>query len=273
MSGENKSVTLFLVLEGEGNTGDYNGKYGNGRRGFDYEKEAINCVKMWRKNGGYLKDIDIICAIPSKRYVSEKTIQTLQDMGVDCSFKYTIDYEKYPCGYWNVPFTGSILENTCKTDYIIHIDLDMYLIREIPFNYLFPFNSKVKIAINEHRPTNQCDIDIKPIYPFEINTGFIVSETKSMFYNDWWKKLKEKSEDLDINSPEYSIWEERICDIMHFENNYDFEFFHDYQINGDNNYNLKNDDTYFLHYHQDLKKKNEKHLKNYLKRLISEKLK
>jgi hypothetical protein len=263
---------LFLVLDGNENFGDYNGKYGFGRRSFNYENEAIKCVKSWRENGGWLKDIDIVCFRPSDREICQETLTILRSYDVKCDFTYTIDRENYPCGYWNVPFAGRLLEDMNLTRYIIHIDLDMFLMRELPLDFIFPKEDVfAKIAINEHRPTDQPEVNIEPIYPFEINTGFIVSRTDKYFYSIWWEHLKNKSMTLDPNDPNYSIWEERICDEMYFDMGYRFDFFDKYQLNSDvSDYSDKDmKGLYFLHGHPELKKRNENYLKKYIKKLLT----
>lgn len=263
---------LFLVLDGKENNGDFNGKYGSGIRGFNYESESIKCVKAWRDKAGWLKDIRIVCFTPTDREISDITLTTLKEYGVDCDYLYSINRIKYPCGYWNVPYAGAQFENNrTKEKYIIHIDLDMFLIREIPCEYLIPSQeSFAKIAINEHRPTNQPNVNFKRIYPFEINTGFIVSKSTDNFYTLWWRHLKNISRELDINDPNYSIWEERICDVMYFDLKYQFDFFDKYQLNSDVSDFTDDEilDIYFLHGHPELEKRNEKYLKNYIKRLL-----
>lgn len=269
---DQNDFVLFLVLDGNDNIGDYNGKYGAGRRSFNYESEAIKCVKSWRENAGWLNQIKIICFRPTDKEISKETLKILKSYDVNCDYTYTIDRNKYPCGYWNVPFAGSLLEESnINEKYIIHIDLDMFLMREIPSDFLIPHHQSIaKIAINEHRPTDQPNVNFNPIYEFEINTGFIVSKTEHYFYTIWWKHLKAISEKIDQHDPNYSVWEERICDVMHFDIGYKFDFFDQYQVNSDvsgfNEEEIKG--LYFLHGHPELQKRNEKYLKNYIKKLL-----
>ena len=123
-------------------------------------------------------------------YIS--TIKTLEKMKVMYIEDYFPITKTFPCGYWNTPFALNYLENhyTLFEETFIHIDLDMYLMRE-PTEKLFhvPEDKICKIAINKYRPTDSLDYKISPIYPFEIATNFIISKSIKK-YSDYCDKNK-----------------------------------------------------------------------------------
>jgi len=247
----NKSVALLLVVEAsKHNKGDVIGKYGKNVE-IDYEREAITCVEYWRKNGGVYKDIPIYAINLNENPPWGKTIETLEKMDVI----YVEDYLKhitkdFPCGYWNTPFALNYLENNhiVYEDLLIHIDLDMYLMRNPPENMFQISEDKIcKIAINKYRPTDSLDYKISPIYPFEIATNLIVSERKKHFYKTWWSTLfyiwKTRKHNFDMKT--LCIYEERVIDEMYHHDVYDMEFFDvDYQMEEDSK-TL----PYFIHSH------------------------
>ena len=126
-----------------------------------------------------------------------------------------------------------------------------------------------RLAINEHRPSNQPGINVQPIYPFEINTGFICSWKAIKFYERWFTRLSKLSEEIDLNDISYSIMEERVCDIMFFDEGVDFEFFNAFQVNEDvSNYtNDEIENLCFFHGHIGMEKNWKPFLESYLRRI------
>ncbi len=226
------NTVLFLVIEADdSNRGDIQNKYLNNQISLPYEQEAIKCVTAWRKYGPNIP-IKIICV--NSNPPSKDTINKLEEL--DCEYHHWRQEEadQYKCGYWNVPLAGHLLEQSLIQDSnIIHIDLDMTLFRPLDLTLFENAGDTTRIAINEFRPTLQNGVhNIGKIYDFEINTGFIYSNSSNHFYKDWYERLKNKTAELEWDDPNYSIWEERICDIMYFEEGYPFTFFKPFQING-----------------------------------------
>lgn len=267
-----KDMAIITVIESsQNNRGDINNKYGLNNVSLNYEAEAILCFEAWRTRAGKLADIPIYCICPTRNVPSRETIQAITDLGVTYIEHFMPETDTYISGYWNVPLACSYLEKILSHDFLIHIDLDMYLIKEPKESLFSCHHTKLaKLAINEHRPTNQPGISIKPIYNFEINTGFICSWREAGFYKKWYERLKRKTLKLDYNDPAYSIWEERICDVMYFEEDAQFEFFNEpFQINEDVS-NYEDDEIkeiIFFHGHCEMTKRNDKYMQIYLKRL------
>lgn len=232
----NKSVALLLVVESsKKNKGDVIGKYGTDIE-LPYEREAITCVEYWRRNGGEYKDCSIYAVNLNGNPPDVSTINTLKEMDVMYFQDYFPITETFPCGYWNTPFALNYLENRIYETLLIHIDLDMYLMRKPTYKLFDVQEDKIcKISINKYRPTDSLDYKISPIYPFEIATNFIVSKRKKQFYSYWWSSLfylwKTRKHNFDDKT--LCIYEERIVDEM-YHNGFNFEFFDmDYQLEDD----------------------------------------
>ena len=271
------SRALFLVADNqEDNKGDVGDKYCHGAV-LPYETELLCCIKAWRQNGGKFAKIPIYVVCPTLKGISKETVKKITDLGAFYWHEYKPETDFYKCGYWNVPLAGMMLEkaNFCKEQILIHIDLDMMLMKAPTDNLLSVCQtSMATIGINEHRPTARYpDFDGK-IYPHEANTGFIVSWAGDKFYTKWYKRLADLTKLLDQqNPPEYSIYEERVIDLMHFEEGIYMEFVEKYQVNGDVSEYTDEEimNLYFFHGHANMKERNQKYWSIYLRRLTDAK--
>ena len=169
------------------------------------EKEALKCVYHWRKFGGKYKDIDIYCICITKNTPCKKTIKLLQDQNVQYIEHYLEITETFDCGFYNKVLGCKIIENYTTTDLLIHIDLDMYLIKEpkIPEkNSCLRYDSIQKQFERKH------NLEI-------FNTCFIVSEYG--FYNLWWDKLQsciKNYKNLDVKDLDFRKIEELSFDLL-----------------------------------------------------------
>ena len=265
------SHALFLVADNEtNNKGDIGNKYSYGEV-IPYETELISCVHSWRTLAGNYKDIPIYIFCPTKIGISKYTQDVISKYNCTYIHQYLPEVEDFNCGYWNVPLSGSYYEKYIKEDIIIHIDLDMSVIKNIPSSlFKLQDNVKAKLGINEYNPTARYPEFTGTIYPFETNTGFIVSRNDSNFYSEWYDRLKILTDTLSIDDPMYSIYEERVLDIMYFDEGYPIDFIKNYQVNGDvSGYtNQEILDLCFFHGHSNMKERNEKNLHLYTKRLL-----
>lgn len=155
-----------------------------------YEDEAILCFQNWRTKGGWLKDIAIYAYCPTMNRISEKTKEEFKKLNVTYIEKYHSETESFFSGFLNVPFCGKIFEEILEEDILIHIDLDMNLIKPLPENLV---NS---VATNEYVLVGQYDDEsakeqrkLGDGWDNPLDTGLIISHRKSNFYDFFYHKL------------------------------------------------------------------------------------
>jgi len=194
----NTKIALITTIENKNNK---NNVFGNFKVQRDYEKEAIECFKHWRKNGGWLKDIPIYTHCPTKNTISDETIKELKKLNVTYDETYIKSTEEHINGFINVYATGKHFENLdLDIDIFIHIDLDMKLIKELP-STLF-MNLK-----NDNQNIIKCGVYTKSSLFNQRNsgtdlvfdTGFIISRKDSNFYNYFYDKILEFIKNPDEN--------------------------------------------------------------------------
>jgi len=187
-----KRICLFTVIENS----KTNIGAGNAWREWDktnptsepLEEEAIECFRSWRKNAGWLKDIDIFCICPSNKIPSMSTINDIKALNVNYIEHYFQETEDFDCGYMNIPLVGEWFEaNYCsedkKYDYIIHIDLDMSILKPIPEEYFQ--HSMVIGALDDKKPFCYVnEVDNKD-YNINVESCFIISDKFSGLYDYW----------------------------------------------------------------------------------------
>jgi hypothetical protein len=271
------SRALFLVADNQNdNKGDVGDKYCHGAV-LPYETELLCCIKSWRQNGGQFANIPIYVVCPTLKGISPTTINKIRMMGAQYFHEYRAETDSYKCGYWNVPLVGRMLEKTpfIKENIIIHIDLDMTLMKAPTRELLTPSKENLaKIGVNEHRPTARYPDFKGKIYAWEANTGFIVSWRYGQFYQSWYERLQMLTKVLDQKNPEeYSIYEERVIDIMYFEESFQVEFEAFFQVNGDVSKNTDEEilNMTFFHGHANMKERNQKYWATYLRRMVGAK--
>ena len=187
-----KRICLFTVIENS----DTNIGAGDNWRELDdtnptsepLEEEAIRCFTSWRKNAGWLKDIDIYCICPSKKMPKKTTIESITGLNVAYIEHYFPETEDFDCGYMNVPLVGKWFERKYASyyEYFIHIDLDMTVINPIPKEY---FHRPVTLgALHEKKPWSWVH---KNKIDFNLESCFIVSNFMTSFYQLWYEKIKD----------------------------------------------------------------------------------
>ena len=218
---------LVLVIENSDTNIGVGETYDNDepqRRGKEpLEEESLTCVESWRKNAGIFKDIPIYVICPSEKVPKRETISELVSMGCIYIEKYFPETENFTCGYWNVPLACSWFQGHCPYEYIIHIDLDMRVLR--PFDNIKetflknPFTPAIVGVIPEN--------DKKAFQPFNINynfeTNFIFARRLSNFYSFWWyftKEIEALVENGKMEIPErfHADIEEYAVDYMYWNN-------------------------------------------------------
>jgi hypothetical protein len=231
---------LFTVIEAnDNNINNNNSSISKVTTPRLYEDEAILCFEEWRKNAGELKDIKIICYCPTHNVPSSETIRKLKDLNVTYIENYLPESENMEIGFFLVPLVGKIIENEYPDAYLIHIDLDMKLIKPIP-DYLFENTADIycgqydKYAVKDQRKLT--NINPKWIYP--LDTGFTVSHNSTKFYEYYWDRFinlykndnykKDEGWNL-LNTGVYHL-EEYVMDVIFYNNELNVKPINYYQI-------------------------------------------
>lgn len=239
------------------------------------EDEAVLCFRSWRKNGGKFKDIPIYAMCPTKRIPSKECIKKIKEFDVKYIEYYIPETDNFTCGFWNVPVGCSWLEENIEEDFLIHIDLDMCLLKPPPES-LFYCEKDVLARIGTisgkryHRTIANYDLNFE--------TCFINSWRENRFYKKWYDYLNEIEPKIKNTVKRYSEIEEHVIDILYHEGiekiepvDSDFQFGSWYPVR-----HIKNiQNTYFRHEHlvgdycNTTSKKRE--FKNYINRINKEK--
>lgn len=193
------------------------------------EEEAIKCVKHWRKNGGKYSNIEIYCICVSGNTPSENTIKQLQNYKVNYIDYYMPETKNFKNGWWCKPLGCSVLEQNLRHKYLIHIDLDMYLYKELNFD----INRNVCLVydkydlLSERKFTSQFKNCFKPF-----NTCFIVAERKFKIFENWFNQLLTLETSYNADSDyfkkyftdiEYCKLEEGAFDILSLDESYNIK--------------------------------------------------
>lgn len=271
-----KKVALFAPIEADLN--NINSKELSYTR--YYEMEAIKCFSCWRENGGWLSEIPIFAICPTKNTISEQTKSAFKKLNVNYLEVYIEETESYECGFWNIPLVGKWAEENLSYEYLIKIDLDLYLIKELP-HLLFEILESEKDIVGVH------DIEahsyLKTLNHFKYatfyNTGLTITKRDRRFFEKQYlylfKMLSEFNQDIDkftekydlkvckkiddqsgIKSFEYQLLEELCVSVMVNElgvqiyglENYCLETM-EFELGKDNQFDLAK--VYFIHEHLD----------------------
>jgi len=174
-----------------------------------YEDEAVQCFEAWRQNGGWLKDIPIYVYCPTRNVVSEKTKDEFKKLNVTYIEKYHAETEHFFSGFCNVPFCGMIFEEILTEDILIHIDLDMKLIKPLPEDLVNSVKEKKFIICGQYddeSAKNQRKIGDDWDNP--LDTGFLISHRETGFYKYFHESLTEITKTLGDER-----WKEKCPDV------------------------------------------------------------
>jgi len=140
-----------------------------------YERESINCVKSWRKSAGWLKDIPIYIMNPTGNVLKE-TKYFYDDFNVTYISEEPPYFNVHEHGFMNVHYVGHYLEthpdlqDTC----LIHIDLDMEILRPFPKDFFDDLWSNKKEAYLGGYFKDDYKSQRTPVFaPNLTNTGFV----------------------------------------------------------------------------------------------------
>ena len=152
----------------------------------EYYQECIRCIKSWRINGGWLKDIFIIID-----YIGESLTQDQKDelISLNKVSIFSSEDNKKDNSFFDVHYSGKRIRDLNLDGIItIHIDLDMILLREIPVNFFSPLIEK-DLIIGGYN-IEDYEYQRKPLFGNRIfNTNLIITKSKEYSFLDFYKEM------------------------------------------------------------------------------------
>ena len=164
-----------------------------------FEKEAIQCFTHWRNNAGLLKDIDIYAVCITSNNVSDYTKRKFEELNVTYIEAYHNETENFDCGFYNKPLGCKYLESKLDHDYLIHIDLDMYLMNEP----LIEWENSCMIYDARQQMKERVHNNESVVCPF--NTCFMVTRRNDLIFAKWWAKLQEVDKQYRDNQDYFNL--------------------------------------------------------------------
>ena len=164
----------------------------------NYIKELESCVKYL---SNYKDSFDVVCC-----NIGDSLPQTTQTILRDCNVKLLniVLHDKVTrCSWYNIVLVGEMMEHIYQDRVLLHIDLDMLMMKNIPNDFLDIKPHEVKVAryFNNGRDNNiAC-------------TCFIVSHSSIRFYSYWARYLLENSKEISEDK-EFCEFEEKSIDLL-----------------------------------------------------------
>lgn len=149
-----------------------------------FEKEAIRSFTYWRKNGGKFSNIDIYTVCVTKNTISNSTKEKLKELNVTYIESYHPETENFDCGFYNKPLGCKYFEETLSHDFLIHTDLDMYLMTEPKFTW----KNSCMVYDKSQILSERIHLDGSVVDTF--NTCLMVTKREDKIFDKWWNKLK-----------------------------------------------------------------------------------
>ena len=150
------------------------------------ELEAIKSIKSWRKNAAELSDIPIHVLCITNNTPSKWCVDQLERFNVQYTHNYMPESDSFNNGWWNKPLACSWFENNCPYEYIIHIDLDMYLVNRLSVDYK---TNSCLVYDDRDAQSERILLPGQTQKPF--NTCFITGKRKDAIFTRWYETLKD----------------------------------------------------------------------------------
>ena len=174
---------LHLVLPDPKSLSNGSNTDGNIR---EYYQECIRCIKSWRINGGWLKDIFVMID-----YIGESLTQDQKDelVSLDKVSIFSPEENEKDNNFFDVHYSGKRIRDLNLDGVItIHIDLDMILLREIPVNFFSPLLKK-DLIIGGYN-IEDYEYQRKPIFGDRIfNTNLVITKSKEYSFFDFYEEM------------------------------------------------------------------------------------
>ena len=152
----------------------------------EYYQECIRCIKSWRINGGWLKDIFIIID-----YIGELLTQEQKDelISLNKVSIFSPEENEKDNSFFDVHYSGKRLRDLNLDGVItIHIDLDMILLREIPVNFFSPLIEK-DLIIGGYN-IEDYSLQRTPLFGNRIfNTNLVITKSKEYSFFDFYEEM------------------------------------------------------------------------------------
>ena len=152
----------------------------------EYYQECIRCIKSWRINGGWLKDIFIIID-----YIGESLTQEQKDelISLNKVSIFSPEENEKDNSFFDVHYSGKRIRDLNLDGVItIHIDLDMILLREIPINFFSPLIEK-DLIIGGYN-IEDYEYQRKPLFGNRIfNTNLVITKSKEYSFFDFYEEM------------------------------------------------------------------------------------
>ena len=152
----------------------------------EYYLECIRCIKSWRINGGWLKDIFVIID-----YIGESLTQEQKDelISLNKVSIFSPEENEKDNSFFDVHYSGKRIRDLNLDGVItIHIDLDMILLREIPVNFFSPLIEK-DLIIGGYN-IEDYEYQRKPLFGNRIfNTNLIITKSKEYSFFDFYEEM------------------------------------------------------------------------------------
>lgn len=282
----NKPV-LYLHVESNENKGG--GGFGAGQPNKMLEEEVIRCVRSWRALGGPFKDIDILCLCMTNNPPSVKTITKLKQYNAKFNHIYCRDTNWFPAGWWATPLGGQWIEQNTDYDFIIHIDLDMLLLKTLSEEAVrVPEGYIASCAV--YSDGFEDDYQMDPNFKKTFVTCFITSWVENEFYTKWYERMYWMGQEYQYMyerefkgekpwDPKdwwfYCNLEEHAVDVMFYNDNEPIAPVQKIQIGPSQGYESVGDMTddellnvYFLHNHFDNQEEYRRTMREYARRMV-----
>jgi hypothetical protein len=152
----------------------------------EYYQECIRCIKSWRINGGWLKDIFVIID-----YIGESLTQKQKDelISLNKVSIFSPEENEKDNSFFDVHYSGKRIRDLNLDGVItIHIDLDMILLREIPINFFSPLIEK-DLIIGGYN-IEDYEYQRKPLFGNRIfNTNLVITKSKEYSFFDFYEEM------------------------------------------------------------------------------------
>lgn len=236
-----KNFCLHLTLD----IIDENNKHFNQNR--DFLSECFNCIKSWRKNGGIFKNINIYLHYISKQFLDPKIKNELEELNCIIIFEPILLNDNY--GFIKVHYSSEYCFKKIKENIIIHLDLDMELLKPLTLDFFNPIlKNDFKMMIGSYKKNdyeknrnNLTNIDIK------LNTDLIITtkEYHKFFYSNMIKNYKK----LLVKYGDIYYLEEFAADEIYENNKNQIYIINEVYELGEGYGYIKNHIPYFWHEH------------------------